>query len=205
MTGYEIGQVLNDLYAFFDKTRCDKAKTDADLDDAAKDLAGAFAKGGVAGVMAILTGLMGKAGGKIAKKVKIKPKLKFGEDDLVYGPSAGGKLNALKKDAGGGKLLDEAYGNPYDNKFGKSFSNSDDPWAELSKHALDDAASKGKQVHFDLSHMDDLDNVLAGKGPHADRVTSKEIRHIRDNWDNFQVKPKFYKNGVEVPPPWSKK
>jgi hypothetical protein len=72
LTGYEIGQVLNGLYGFFDKTRCDKAQTEADLDAAANDLAGAFAKGGVAGVMAILTGLLGKAGGKIAKKIKIK-------------------------------------------------------------------------------------------------------------------------------------
>jgi hypothetical protein len=74
LTGYEIGQVLNGLYGFFDKTRCDKAQTEADLDAAANDLAGAFAKGGIAGVMAILTGLMGKAGGKIAKKLKSKPK-----------------------------------------------------------------------------------------------------------------------------------
>jgi RHS repeat-associated protein len=120
-----------------------------------------------------------------------KPPLKFGENDLVYGPSARGALRRLQEGAGGKLLTD--LGEP-----------GSQGWTKFSLGMLDDAAQSGRPVHFDLTHMQDMDGVLAGTGKQADRVTSQEIRHIRDNWDSFKEKPKFYRDGEEVPPPWTK-
>jgi hypothetical protein len=67
---------------------------------------------------------------------------------------------------------------------------------------LADAASSGRQVHFDLTNMKDLDDVLANQGKYADATTSVELRYIRDKWDTFETKPKFYRDGAEVPAPF---
>lgn len=116
--------------------------------------------------------------------------LKFGENDLVYGPSAGGKLRALQQEAGGKLLTD------LEKPYGVD-------WPEFTQQTLQDAANTGRQVRFDLTNMDDIPGALAGEGPQAGKVTSQELRFIRDNWDSFSVKPKFYSNGSEVPAPWS--
>jgi hypothetical protein len=117
--------------------------------------------------------------------------LRFGSDDLVYGPSAGGKLRRLQQEAGGKLLTD------LEKPFDKS-------WGQFTRDTLENAAASERQVHFDLSHMKDMDNVLAGEGKFGESVTAEELRHIRDNWDKFKVKPKFYMDGREVPPPWLK-
>ena len=48
-----------------------------------------------------------------------KSSLKFGDNDLVYGPSASGKLVELQRSAGG-KLLSDV-GNPYDMGYGSDW------------------------------------------------------------------------------------
>lgn len=115
--------------------------------------------------------------------------LRFSRNDLVYGPSASGALRSLQQKAGGKLLTD----------FSKPTEVS---WRAFSINTLRDAASTGRQVHFDLTHMRDVRNALANRGQFANNVTSHELRYIRDNWKNFQTKPKFYVDGKEVTPPW---
>ncbi len=122
--------------------------------------------------------------------------LHFGPTDLVYGPSHGGDLRGLQEAAGGQLLTD--LGSPPE---GMS-------WTQHSLATLDHAAETGQQVHFDTTHMSDMDQVLAGTGRHDPQatnplVTSSELRHIRDNYDSFETPPKFYHEGREVPPPWT--
>jgi hypothetical protein len=73
---------------------------------------------------------------------------------------------------------------------------------QASVRLLQSAARSKRQVHWDLTNMDDIANVLARKGPMAEKITSHEFRFIRENWDEFLVKPKFYRNGIEVGRPW---
>lgn len=118
---------------------------------------------------------------------------KFGANDLVYGPSAGGKLREWRNKRGGGKLLqDERY--PYES--GMS-------WTDFSIRTMDRAVLTGRLIHFDLTHMD-VPGALTRTGPYRDTVTSHELRHIRDHWNRFQTVVKFYRNDQEVSPPWIK-
>lgn len=117
-------------------------------------------------------------------------RLQFGANDLVYGPSAGGQLRKLQQQSGG-KLLTDLPSPPPDVTI-----------QQYSKKMLDHAADSGQKVHFDLTHVSDIDNVLAGKGQFSDNITSVELRYIRDKWDDFKTKPSFYRDGVEIDPPW---
>jgi hypothetical protein len=67
VSGVQIGQGINSLIDFYQKTRCDTAKTPADLDDAGKSFADAIAKMGVGGLMLLLS-LLGARGKTIAGK-----------------------------------------------------------------------------------------------------------------------------------------
>ena len=118
--------------------------------------------------------------------------LQFGPNDLVYGPSARGQLRALQQKAGGQLLTDFPYPPGGD-------------WLGFSKQTMNSTVAAGNKIHFDLTHMDDLPNAIAGKGPHGGKVTAGELRHLRDNWGSNGFNgnnTKFYKDGVEVPPPW---
>jgi hypothetical protein len=117
--------------------------------------------------------------------------LKFGENDLVYGPSAKGELRKLQEKAGG-KLL-----NDLEKPLGKTFE-------EFTLETLDRAAATGQKVHFDLTYVKDLDNLLAGKGQFAEKITSQELRHIAKNWEKFKDVVTFYKDGKAVQAPWIK-
>jgi hypothetical protein len=124
------------------------------------------------------------------------PKDALKEGDLVFGtyPNKEPRMTDLV-DGTGAKLVTDLP-NPIPGK--SELSNG---VRELSTDALDYAAREGKQVHFDLNGLD-TQSALTGKGPHANSVTSTELRHVRDNFSKFDPKPKFYKDGVEVPPPW---
>lgn len=61
LSGYQIGGGLMDLYDFFDMTRCDRARTEADLDAAGKKFASGVAKTGVGGLF-LLLGFKGAKG-----------------------------------------------------------------------------------------------------------------------------------------------
>ena len=69
--------------------------------------------------------------------------------------------------------------------------------------AVKDAATRGKQIHFDLNEID-VPRYLKG-----DCHTCGELKWIRDNWSNWNRSfpntplPKFYRDGVELTnPPW---
>ena len=118
--------------------------------------------------------------------------LRFKDEDLVYGPKASGELREFQENYGG-KLLDDI-GNPYDSGYRD--------WTSFSLSMIDIYASKGSLIHFDLTHMLDIDGVLMGVGEYANRVTSDELRYIRDNWERLGNAVKFYRNGNEVIAPW---
>lgn len=44
--------------------------------------------------------------------------------------------------------------------------------------------------------------MLQGRGAYGLTITAIELRFIQRHYHNFVVKPKFYRNDVEVDPPW---
>lgn len=122
--------------------------------------------------------------------------LRFGVNDLVYGPSAGGALRKLQS-AAGGKLLNDIDGS------GLLPSKRPDQTVEdFSVQTLDKQVLNNNKIHFDLTHVEDINNVLNGTGEHADKITGVELRHIKSNWNRFKGNVKFYRNGEEVSAPW---
>jgi len=117
--------------------------------------------------------------------------LRFGDSDLVYGPSAGRQLADLADEAGGRTLTHPSFGSPD----GLS-------WPEFSAQAMETQLSKGGQIRFDLTNMADIRGVLAGTGPWANTVTATELRYLQSNWSRFQNNVTFYVNRQPVPPPW---
>jgi hypothetical protein len=75
-------------------------------------------------------------------------------------------------------------------------------WEEFSKQQLNQAASTGRTVIFDLTNMQDISGTLDGTGPFANTVTGAELRHIQLNWGGFQQNVKFMNGGVYVGVPW---
>jgi hypothetical protein len=73
---------------------------------------------------------------------------------------------------------------------------------EPSPFCLERTVAQGTKIHFDLTTMDDLANILNNMGPYAAKVTSGELRYIRDNWSRLSNAVKFYVDGKEVIPPW---
>jgi hypothetical protein len=119
--------------------------------------------------------------------------LDFGQDDLIYGPSAKGKLRAWRRRFGG-KLLDEAT-KPEKDGFGSD-------WESRSIDAMEKCVANQNKVRFDLTNVDDMEGVLNNTGSYAGAITSKELRFIRDNWGRFESHIIFYKNNEEVKAPW---
>jgi RHS repeat-associated protein len=117
--------------------------------------------------------------------------LRFGNDDLVYGPSARGYLRALQQEAGG-VLLDDIPKPP------------NVSWEEFTMQTLDNAASSGRSVRFDLTHVEDLPGVLHNSGEWANTITGHELRYLQSNWSRFRGVTHFYRNGVEVGASWVK-
>lgn len=75
--------------------------------------------------------------------------------------------------------------------------------------ALEEAARRNKQIHFDLSGLDVERALKEQRALKEPCHTCGELRWIRDNWKNWEKnfgnapKPKFYRDGVELGrPPW---
>ena len=69
---------------------------------------------------------------------------------------------------------------------------------------MDNAVGKGNKIHFDLSNMSNIDDVLKGVGQYANKTTSFELRYLKNNWDYFKDSTIFYNKGKIVQPPWIK-
>ena len=50
--------------------------------------------------------------------------------------------------------------------------------------------------------MQGINDILLFRGEHAYKYTSYELRYIKDNWCNFKLNVKFYRNNKEVDVPW---
>lgn len=124
----------------------------------------------------------------------VETPLQFGETDLVYGPSATGKLTALKQAAGGQLLSDalRAWGKDVYSDFGGN-------WRAASAWALDHQQRIGGMIRFDLTHMDDVPGVVAGTS-HQKAITTFELHHLKSNWNKFKNNVVFYQNGKVVQP-----
>jgi hypothetical protein len=116
--------------------------------------------------------------------------LRFGADDLVYGPSAGGKLRELADSAGGRLLTDVGGPAP-----GQS-------WLQFSIQTLEDQLEAGGKIRFDLTNMIDVEGALKGTGPWGNTVTAGELRYLQQNWSRFSNSTSFYRNGLQVAAPW---
>jgi hypothetical protein len=116
--------------------------------------------------------------------------LRFGDSDLVYGPSAGGALRALQQQAGG-RLLTDLPGPPP----GMS-------WVAYSEQVMEQQLAAGGQIRFDLTNVQNISDVLSGAGQWGRSVTAAELRYLRSNWPRFSNNVTFYEGGVAVSPPW---
>ena len=123
------------------------------------------------------------------KRVISTDELKFAEDDLVYGPSAGGKLKDLCDEAGGKLLTDFEKPTEYD-------------ILQFSCHTMDKTVAKNSMIHFDLTYLKDVEGMLNNVGPYKDKITAGELRYIYEHWSSFSKNVKFYYYEMEVLPPW---
>ncbi|MCL2323426.1 MAG: RHS repeat-associated core domain-containing protein, partial [Oscillospiraceae bacterium] len=124
--------------------------------------------------------------------------LKFGENDLVYGPNANGELWEFKT-KNGGKILQEVADWQND-----GLGDDPDAWFWRSTIAMENAVAEGNKIHFDLTNVRNIDGALGGYGPYANSVTSLELKYLFDNWDTYKDTVIFYKKGSVVNPPWIK-
>ena len=90
-------------------------------------------------------------------------------------------------------LLEDAH-DPYDDGF--------EDWLSRSIHVLERHVGRGNLVHFDLTNMRDMENVLKGEGQYAGAVTTGELLYIRKHWGRLAKSVKFYRNDAEVDAPW---
>ena len=117
--------------------------------------------------------------------------LKFGDSDLVYGPSAEGRLRNLQETSGGKLLTD----------LNKPVNMTN---IEFSRNMIDSTVNNGNTIRFDLTFVDDINGVLANTGKYANTVTAQELQYIMNNWNNLSNGVRFYSNGMEVAAPWIK-
>ncbi len=110
-------------------------------------------------------------------------------EDFIYGPSCNGCVRHLA-DFYGCKEL-----NDLDN---------DEclPIIELSKNIIRNSVNENYKIIFDLTNIDDINNILANKGQYADTITSKELLFIKENYTILQNNVIFIKDEKEVAKPW---
>ena len=67
---------------------------------------------------------------------------------------------------------------------------------------LHQAARIGRKIFFNLNYIEEVDDILADRGRWASNITGLELRYIRDNWAEFRNNISFWKNDIQVSPPW---
>ncbi|WP_301082543.1 hypothetical protein, partial [Thomasclavelia cocleata] len=133
------------------------------------------------------------SGGGLSKESGGSTTLRFAENVLVYGPSAGGRLREFQTEAGG-KLLSDV-GNPYDMGYSSN-------WLKFSTDTIENTVKSGNTIRFDLTNMEDIQGILNGTSQYQNTVTAGELKYIYNNWHRLSNNVKFYGNGKEVLPPW---
>lgn len=73
---------------------------------------------------------------------------------------------------------------------------------ELSKKTIMKSVGEGYRIIFDLTHIEDLPGVLSNTGPYASKITSEELRYIKQNYNFLQNNVIFIKDYQEVEKPW---
>lgn len=73
----------------------------------------------------------------------------------------------------------------------------DKTWDIFTVETLNESAALGRPVFFDLTHVQDIGDILQGVGRYADTITAVELRHIYRNWSLFQKIVQFYESGAE--------
>lgn len=134
-----------------------------------------------------------------AVRYKDYAKFNFGKNDLVYGRYKDAHVQKIVQHAGG-KSFSSVKLEKHTNIDGRPRL-SEPSIKRKSLQVLRSAAKSGRQVHFDLTGTARLRSVMKGKA-HKEAITSAELRYIKNNWHNFKTKPKFYRNGKQVDPPW---
>jgi hypothetical protein len=125
---------------------------------------------------------------------------KFGDNDLVYG------IYQARMRYRGIEIPVEPAARMKARSRGKLLTDLDPPpgmkWDEFTTVAMERARQGGNKIRFNLTHIENMDDLLAGRGPYANKITSKELRYLRDNWDRFEGSVVFYRNNRVVPAPW---
>ncbi len=75
-------------------------------------------------------------------------------------------------------------------------------WPEFTVAALEAAFAARRPVLFDLTHVQDIADVLKGSGRYAAAITTHELRYLRLHWARFRAIVQFYENDEMRQPPW---
>jgi hypothetical protein len=154
-----------------------QAKNEQDLSAAANEFKN-FVE--AVGVLTLIAGL--KLAGRLLRSIRTgsplpsPPPLRFGSNDLVYGPSATGRLRQLQQRAGGKTLTDAV-----SDLGGRT-------WIQASIDTMEEALRNGHKIHFDLTNVEDIHGILNNTGRFANTVTAQELRYIRQNWSRQKLK-----------------
>jgi len=69
---------------------------------------------------------------------------------------------------------------------------------------LHQAARMGRKIFFNLDGFQEIDEILADRGRWRSNITGLELRYIHENWEEFKGSVSFWKDDVQVTPPWEK-
>jgi hypothetical protein len=75
-------------------------------------------------------------------------------------------------------------------------------WDEFTIVTLDAALISHRPLLFDMTHVQDLSDLLQSVGRYANTITAIELRHIHQNWAAFEPIVQSYEDGTERSVPW---
>ncbi len=75
-------------------------------------------------------------------------------------------------------------------------------WVRFSILKMDEVLASGRKIRFNLSYLEDVDNLILGQGRYGASITASELRYLRDNWGRFENNVVFYKHYRVVRSPW---
>lgn len=110
-------------------------------------------------------------------------------EDFIYGPSCNNSVRDLTDKCGCREVND--------------LDNDECLYPiELSKKTIMKSVAENYKIIFDLTHIEDIDGVIKNEGPYAKKITSEELRFIKQNYTFLQNNVIFIKDFVEVEKPW---